>query len=1226
MKKFYFLFILLIFQSVFPQIKNDAESLSTPNYFCEGQIFSLSVDDYLSNSSNLITKEEYSAYSSYFVSTGENDFEFLNSSRDDVFSKAVELDFDFNYFGQRYRWLAIGTNGRIVLGNDGNEAFLQLLFDNLNYVDRPFASLGNPNNYKKLNSASYNEVYKTADVTRKLQLAQIFAGYTASRGASTSSNYKYRQFNDGTNKGIAITFQNIIPYNQDTTGAFGSSSVFTSRVLLFDDGRIVITVFDKVYFRYNAIIGLQNEDASEFVIAPRTDSFDYNNSFWPIERSLATGNPISLIFKTGVKRTPHYSWKVNGTEVSTTRFFTPNYTPSDNDKVEVDITFDELGVEPIHSEVIFKKIKNPTITKTINGCNIDLNVDNSTLNSGFVYKWFRDTTELGETGSILSLNSTSLPGSYFVKVYKPDGTTACNYESNKIEIKSFFQGLKKDRLTFCDNSTSPPTSKTVNLFNEFSPKYNSSLNTEEYEIEYFEGGELISDPANYSLQANKEVAISVKRKFPGTTTYCTSDDVKLNFITAKPTEGISVCSSVTSFALKDYFEAKFPNTVYNFSYVYTDGNLVTDANAVDVAKNVKVTVSKNPSDCSVSTVFSFVRGSAPSVPPVPLQERCSGSKTSNTERFDFNELKNLLDPTNQYDVKFFRKSDNSEITEGSYDDHSDLNSAGYFWTDKKGDYIIYAKLYNTSNPTCFGSSQDITLRVYDKPRLLKKQIDLFNCPGNNIYNISQNQSDITSAASGISVKLEYYSETNQLLSNADTTNYDAVKYGDNPYLKVIYNKSCGDTVTFNLKYHPKPVAAATQTTVCDEKTYSGDAFKNLVITNSSQYTFYENDGTTPLRTSFDLAEMPQRINYFIKNNATGCLSDIQTFNFVKGTESQLLKDETNYTPCDTIGDLFDGKTVFNLDSKKTDFTTNTAAVFKYYKDSGYSQEITNPTAYNNSALAETIYVKITLPGYCPTDAKINLKVNTPSKSTTLKDKYFICYGDSILVDGGTENNGFKWSDGQASQLATFANAGSYSVILTNAQGCSYIHNFIISDENQPKIKKINQNEQQIEVIAKGNYPIQYSFDGGLSFQSSNIYPNPIAEQYVIQVRSAMDEENEIYCLGEVRSLYTINISNAISPNGDGFNDYWTIKNLGKMQDVDLKISDRFGKIVYDFSKQNSENNTNSNNNSGSNDPVWDGTYNGRALPTATYWYLVKWFDPSTQKTEQRQGWILLKNR
>lgn len=1195
-RKLFFLITVFFLQSLYSQnteIKNTAGTLlSTPYYFCSSESLDLQVDDYTQSSSSSLVVEPINNYLHIINSSiGESDVPFSVTTRDNVFSLPLNLGFNFNFFGTAYTKLVVGTNGRIVFTND---SVLDNLNDNGTYIDRTFTDALQ----EKLPSVKYNEVYKNAPTDRQIPLAQIFAGFTRLRSNSGTTLYRYKYFTDGTNSGIAVTFQDAIPHN-GFGGDYGGR--LTSHVLIFDDGRIVINIENKGSVTYNALLGLQNEDATEWMVPPHGDSaYNYNNDYWPSESTKA------FVFKTGITRTPSYSWKRNGNEFSTARTIT-GFTPNDGDKLTVDITFAEAGVSSKFSEVIFKEIKRPNITKAVNGCSIILSIDAATYDSGLVYKWFRDGIDTGKTGQSLSLDSTATPGNYSVKVFKPDGSPACSFESNKIEIKKFFPNQIKSQYTFCDNSATAPPSTTVNLYNEFYPVYSSSLNTEEYDVEFYEGVTLIADPANYNLVVNNDVEITIKRKLKGSSVYCATDTVKLNYISAKPTESISICSFTTTYDLKNYFEAQFPNAVYSFNYTYSDGSVVSNANAVDVSRNVKVTVTKMGGSCPVTTEINFIPGTSISVPSVPIQQRCSGSD-NNANRFDFNEIRKIIDSGNIYTtIKFYRKSDDSEIVVGGYSDNSNLNSAGYFWTSKFGDYIIYARIFDNANPTCYGQSSDIILRVYSKPVLVgANPIPLFNCAGNTIFNLTKTFT-YSSIDPSITPVERYFAPDGTQLTGTQISSYDASAYTGMPYIIIEFNPSCfSERINFDLKYNPLPTSAISQIPTCVATTYSLQNFKDSVITNSSQYTFYESDGVTEMTSDFSWTSFPHQVQYFIKNNTTGCLSSLQTVEFIVGTSTPILKTNHPYKVCDTD---FDGRTTFSLDSVKNQFTNDTSATFEYFKDAALNQSIpanyTNETAYN-----QKVYARIKSAGYCPVVVTIDLKANTPTKSSTLQDKYFICFGDTVSIDAGAENIEWEWSDGQNTQVANFTAAGNYSVKLTNSDGCFYTHNFVISDENQPVIEQINQNESQIEVIATGLYPIEYSFDGGRTWQLSNIYPNPTKPEYEIQVRSVLPDGS--YCLGEKSFIYTITVSNFISPNDDGRNDTWLIKNLDRMEEVEIIISDRYGKSVFHTTDINNL--------------EWTGKHNGRALSTGTYWYVVKWFDPARKKSEIRQGWILLKNR
>lgn|GEM_PF-704131 len=67
------------------------------------------------------------------------------------------------------------------------------------------------------------------------------------------------------------------------------------------------------------------------------------------------------------------------------------------------------------------------------------------------------------------------------------------------------------------------------------------------------------------------------------------------------------------------------------------------------------------------------------------------------------------------------------------------------------------------------------------------------------------------------------------------------------------------------------------------------------------------------------------------------------------------------------------------------------------------------------------------------------------------------------------------------------------------------------------------------------------------------------------------------------------ISNTFTPNGDGINDYWIIKNLDTYQDCIVNVYNRYGETVF---------------NSVGYQTPWDGTYKGKDMPSATYYYII----------------------
>ncbi len=75
----------------------------------------------------------------------------------------------------------------------------------------------------------------------------------------------------------------------------------------------------------------------------------------------------------------------------------------------------------------------------------------------------------------------------------------------------------------------------------------------------------------------------------------------------------------------------------------------------------------------------------------------------------------------------------------------------------------------------------------------------------------------------------------------------------------------------------------------------------------------------------------------------------------------------------------------------------------------------------------------------------------------------------------------------------------------------------------------------------------------------------------------------------VRDDYQLVANNIITPNGDGKNDTWVIKNIDYYPNNTVKVFDKAGRMV--FSKQTYTND-------------WNGTYNNSPLSQGTYYYVV----------------------
>ena len=82
-----------------------------------------------------------------------------------------------------------------------------------------------------------------------------------------------------------------------------------------------------------------------------------------------------------------------------------------------------------------------------------------------------------------------------------------------------------------------------------------------------------------------------------------------------------------------------------------------------------------------------------------------------------------------------------------------------------------------------------------------------------------------------------------------------------------------------------------------------------------------------------------------------------------------------------------------------------------------------------------------------------------------------------------------------------------------------------------------------------------------------------------------------------------------TPNGDGYHDTWNIIGISNQLDAEIYIFDRYGKLLKQLSPTSLG---------------WDGTFNGEALPSSDYWFIVNYREPSDDTKKEFKAHFTLK--
>lgn len=221
---------------------------------------------------------------------------------------------------------------------------------------------------------------------------------------------------------------------------------------------------------------------------------------------------------------------------------------------------------------------------------------------------------------------------------------------------------------------------------------------------------------------------------------------------------------------------------------------------------------------------------------------------------------------------------------------------------------------------------------------------------------------------------------------------------------------------------------------------------------------------------------------------------------------------------------------------------------------------------------------------------------------------YICAGDRITLDAGAgPGYSYTWSNGATGQTLVADSPGVYFVDITNGV-CTKRFTTEVKLATIPEIVNVDYNQNGTLIVTASNLSggaLEYSADNGLTWQNSNLFNN-IPSNTVVYIRVRVKNTS---CVGYLE-YFTFMMQNVITPNGDNVNDKIDFRGISNYNKFQVVISDRYGREVYKSDKTR---------------PFWDGYFQGKKLPTASYWYQITFEDPASKQLTVKTGWILLKN-
>jgi gliding motility-associated-like protein len=469
-----------------------------------------------------------------------------------------------------------------------------------------------------------------------------------------------------------------------------------------------------------------------------------------------------------------------------------------------------------------------------------------------------------------------------------------------------------------------------------------------------------------------------------------------------------------------------------------------------------------------------------------------------------------------------------------------------------------------NNPLCLGET--ITLNATQ-------------AGNNNTYKWFKNGQDIN-----ISTPILPITET----SDTSVSNYS---------VEVTINGTCVAPGSINIQFAPLPNLVSQSLTQCDDNQDGSSVFNltsldNLIKNNDatlSVVSYYETlTGTTPIPNSSAYPSITKTI-YAEASTSFGCKTRVPV-NLVVNPISII---DFNYEKCDSDSTV-DGFTQFDLNTEITNTiipqpTIQTMAFYKNVDDA--IKEINQlPNILTNSVKdLEIIYGRVKNGLDCIALYKIELKVNYIPLVNLADEVKILCKGESIPLAIDPIYSSYTWSTGETNtNEITISNTGNFTVDVTDANGCKGTKKYIVNPSAPAtdidaiiKNFSLNNSIQITYTDNGGNY--EFSIDGFV-FQDNSFFENVKPGVYTIAVRDKNGCQPT-----PTKTIYVLDYPKFFTPNNDGNNDVWKIKNIEFTNTIaSISVFNRYGKLLKFITPNQG----------------WDGNYLGKPQPADDYWFTL----------------------
>lgn len=291
--------------------------------------------------------------------------------------------------------------------------------------------------------------------------------------------------------------------------------------------------------------------------------------------------------------------------------------------------------------------------------------------------------------------------------------------------------------------------------------------------------------------------------------------------------------------------------------------------------------------------------------------------------------------------------------------------------------------------------------------------------------------------------------------------------------------------------------------------------------------------------------------------------------------------------------------------EETDFTNMSSAqgatIQSYFWDLGDGEVSVAPNPHHTYEAPGVYDVSLVVYSTLGCRDTITHQVNVwelPDATITADGLTSFCIGGSVDIGVNLDlDDDALWSTGQNTATITVTQHGFYNVLVQDFHGCQDRDTIEIVVWPLPELTISNDTTINIGY----DVPLEVSGAAEYSWEPTDYLDFPLSDMptsvspleditYTVTGTDIYGCVNTTEVTITVISDYVLETVNLFTPNGDGKNDFFKIRNIELYSDCELTVFNRWGKEVYNARGYQND---------------WDGTYQGQPLPEGSYYYMVK---------------------